>query len=83
MFTILITTDGKEGEDECMNGIGPDRSCDHFCDVIDGWIQCSCRDGYMIMPDGRTCRGKVVSHFIIRAPHDQIFKKCQFEHKTT
>ena len=31
--------------------------CDQICTVIDGGFECSCMEGFVLEPDGRSCEG--------------------------
>ena len=31
--------------------------CEHTCTVVDGSVECSCRDGYVLVNDGKNCDG--------------------------
>ena len=39
---------------ECSSNSGK-GDCDHFCNNTEGSFQCSCRQGYILQQDGRTC----------------------------
>ncbi|KAG8174977.1 hypothetical protein JTE90_004709 [Oedothorax gibbosus] len=41
--------------DECTTG---KSACDHDCTNTQGSYKCSCRGGYVLQPDGRTCEKK-------------------------
>ncbi|XP_029372881.1 mannan-binding lectin serine protease 1 isoform X2 [Echeneis naucrates] len=42
--------------DECSNRMDEDLLCDHFCHNYIGGYYCSCRYGYLLHSDNRTCR---------------------------
>lgn len=42
--------------DECRDRNDEDLSCDHFCHNYIGGYYCSCRYGYLLHSDNRTCR---------------------------
>ena len=44
--------------DECAVGMD---DCAHNCSNTIGGFECSCRDGYELEEDGKTCRGKPVT----------------------
>ena len=39
--------------------------CDHHCRNTYGSYQCTCRDGYELAQDARTCHGKTNKHFMM------------------
>lgn len=51
---ILSLTD----VDECSDSSDEDLFCDHFCHNFIGGYYCSCRYGYLLHTDNRTCRGE-------------------------
>ncbi len=50
----LIPSD--ENECETRNG-----GCEHECKNTEGSFLCSCRDGFQLAPDGRSCLGRCSS----------------------
>lgn len=44
--------------DECSDRTDEDLLCDHFCHNYIGGYYCSCRYGYLLHSDNRTCRGE-------------------------
>lgn len=44
--------------DECSERADEDLSCDHHCHNYLGGFYCSCRYGYLLHSDKRTCRGE-------------------------
>ncbi|XP_040205527.1 mannan-binding lectin serine protease 1 isoform X1 [Rana temporaria] len=42
--------------DECAEGIDEDMVCDHHCHNYIGGFYCSCRFGYLLHSDNRTCK---------------------------
>ncbi|CAB1348419.1 unnamed protein product, partial [Coregonus sp. 'balchen'] len=42
--------------DECRDRNDEDLACDHFCHNYIGGYYCSCRYGYLLHSDNRTCR---------------------------
>lgn len=48
--------------DECSDRADEDLLCDHFCHNYIGGFYCSCRYGYLLHSDNRTCRGEA-EHF--------------------
>lgn len=44
--------------DECSDRADEDLLCDHFCHNYIGGFYCSCRYGYLLHSDNRTCRGE-------------------------
>lgn len=44
--------------DECKDQSDEDLICDHFCHNYIGGYYCSCRYGYLLHSDNRTCRGE-------------------------
>uniref|UniRef100_A0AAY5LBW9 Mannan-binding lectin serine peptidase 1 n=1 Tax=Esox lucius TaxID=8010 RepID=A0AAY5LBW9_ESOLU len=42
--------------DECRDSNDEDLACDHFCHNYIGGFYCSCRYGYLLHSDNRTCR---------------------------
>ena len=42
-----------------VNECNGDHECDHDCMNTVGSFLCSCDDGYLLQPDGRTCEGKL------------------------
>lgn len=48
--------------DECSDRGDEDEDliCDHFCHNFIGGYYCSCRYGYLLHTDNRTCRGECV-----------------------
>ena len=56
MLTILVCRSRNCVDvNECSWNFGK-GDCDHFCNNTDGSFQCSCRQGYVLQPDGLTCR---------------------------
>ena len=51
-FTISLSSTDI---DECAVNNG---GCDHICTNVPGSFYCSCRSGYNLQSDRRTCRGK-------------------------
>ncbi|XP_039677845.1 mannan-binding lectin serine protease 1-like [Perca fluviatilis] len=47
-----------EDVDECSEQSDEELVCDHFCHNFIGGYYCSCRYGYLLHHDNRTCRGK-------------------------
>ncbi|XP_008307430.1 mannan-binding lectin serine protease 1 isoform X1 [Cynoglossus semilaevis] len=45
-----------EDVDECSDSSDEDLFCDHFCHNFIGGYYCSCRYGYLLHTDNRTCR---------------------------
>ncbi|XP_076024880.1 mannan-binding lectin serine protease 1 isoform X2 [Genypterus blacodes] len=45
-----------EDVDECIDQSDEDLFCDHFCHNYIGGYYCSCRYGYLLHSDNRTCR---------------------------
>ena len=43
--------------DECYNN---QHNCDHVCGNIVGSFNCSCQNGFILQPDGRTCEGMII-----------------------
>ena len=43
--------------DECSNN---QHNCDHVCGNIVGSFNCSCQNGFILQPDGRTCEGMIM-----------------------
>ena len=43
--------------DECSNN---QHDCDHICGNIVGAFNCSCQNGFILQPDGRTCEGNKI-----------------------
>ncbi len=45
--------------DECLEPVGSPylHACDQACHNNIGSYTCSCGDGYLLDPDGRTCNG--------------------------
>lgn len=37
----------------CDNNNG---GCKHFCNVVDGSVECSCADGYFLDADDKSCK---------------------------
>lgn len=54
--------------DECKEREDEELSCDHYCHNYIGGYYCSCRFGYILHTDNRTCRGKAEGWF--HACHD-------------
>uniref|UniRef100_A0A665VCB5 CUB domain-containing protein n=1 Tax=Echeneis naucrates TaxID=173247 RepID=A0A665VCB5_ECHNA len=52
--------------DECSNRMDEDLLCDHFCHNYIGGYYCSCRYGYLLHSDNRTCRGYGCSGNVFR-----------------
>ncbi|XP_072318134.1 mannan-binding lectin serine protease 1 [Eucyclogobius newberryi] len=44
-----------EDIDECVSDSDEEFVCDHFCHNFIGGFYCSCRHGYKLHPDNRTC----------------------------
>jgi len=42
-----------------VNECNGDHECDHDCMNTVGSFLCSCDNGYLLQPDGRTCEGKL------------------------
>ena len=40
------------------------NGCEHICYQSDGEDKCSCRVGYKLNEDGKTCSGIFISNFI-------------------
>lgn len=49
--------------DECTIENG---GCENFCTNSEGSYECSCHSGYALMPDLRTCTGKVHQKATVR-----------------
>ena len=45
--------------DECSNN---QHDCNHICGNIVGSFNCSCHNGFILQPDGRTCEGNKYVH---------------------
>lgn len=45
--------------DECRDRNDEDLVCDHFCHNYIGGFYCSCRFGFLLHSDNRTCKGSV------------------------
>lgn len=54
LFPSLFSPD----VDECSDQTDEDLLCDHFCHNYIGGYYCSCRYGYLLHSDNRTCRGE-------------------------
>ncbi|XP_061828448.1 mannan-binding lectin serine protease 1 [Nerophis lumbriciformis] len=48
--------------DECMDGVDEDMQCDHLCHNYLGGFYCSCRHGYLLHTDKRTCTVECGGH---------------------
>lgn len=59
--------------DECL---APNGTCEHICVNTLGSFQCSCRPGYQLHIDGRTCVGQLVdTHAPLMAIYPLIFSQ--------
>ena len=55
VFIFFLSTDVDECATESLN------DCDQECALtVDGWYNCSCKDGYTLNQDGHTCDGACV-----------------------
>ena len=43
--------------DECSINL---HNCAHVCSNIVGSFNCSCQNGFILQPDGRTCEGMIM-----------------------
>lgn len=48
--------------DECKDSNG---GCDHDCSYVNNTVTCSCREGFNLTEDGKTCKG-LFSEFYTR-----------------
>ena len=48
--------------DECSNR---QHNCDHVCGNIVGSFDCSCQNGFILQPDGRTCEGMIMCKILV------------------
>ena len=55
---ILLSLDIEE----CANGL---HGCDHHCHNNHGSYTCSCRIGYRLQGDGRSCEGKLATRLLL------------------
>ena len=58
IIIILLFFNILSDIDECAVGMG---GCAHNCNNTIGSFECSCRDGYELEEDGKTCRGELVA----------------------
>lgn len=57
--------------DECVDR--PDL-CSHYCNNTQGSFECSCSDGYVLEPDGRSCK---ITGIQITSKCKYIFSVCK------
>lgn len=56
LFSLLLSAD----VDECRDRNDEDLVCDHFCHNYIGGFYCSCRYGFLLHSDNRTCKGSLL-----------------------